>query len=491
MSVIIYNGIAMTAVHTHIERQDIYDSSGQDRLYTKWTIDAVCTYNPRGISYAPGLAAPQFQFGQSPVTTDNAIRDKLSEERKRLLFLVEDAQGNFNIVVDPGQPAVRGRIELECPFNSFSNPTAAREMDARGGPYPKVHEIKNIWGSRTFRVHWQVECYVNECTTVPPMNVILSHRWRMRDDVDEDQFSVRVIEGEAVFNAAELRRRGARPDQYRQNLIHPVPTNFKRKHISVTAGSDDVTVTYTVVDQEMAFNLGLDSPATRVEAYQTDFRAIPSFAEGGVKIAAGVIGGIFNAFGAENKGAAFGALGIKTLESLGPLIPHFYRSIFVRCWGRRAGNRFDLTKLAVGIALARRIDLGAGGGGGVNIAVPFSTEEQLTQDLTGQFVEYQIIFRIAPGLGGAAVALFGGGSFLRNAAEMSEIIETDGRIAINTLDGVNPLPERSRGTRGSAAQLAMAQMLGEACELPEEPTNSGTTDRDFHDANDANPDDLP
>ncbi len=462
MSVCYYNGIVLELIQTvNDERHDIYSEDTQDYLYTERTLTFMGIYNPAATSYAlvPPLARRAVR--RAGVVTDEAVRHYLSEPRKPLLYLIEDqANGAIVLNLDAALPAFRGNISCEVPFKFFTDNANAFRTDARGGPYPQGCRVMYQSGPKTFLVHWSVKVCVNECRNTSAsaiQRVILSHRWRQRDDIGREHEHARVTEGTVVFRADELVKLGVVPDQFRQDLLHPIPENYQRFHISVTAESDGVTLHYVCADRERSHNLGLDSPATEIEAYQTDFANIPSFS-----------GNVLKPFGASAPlGAVFGVFGV------GNMLPSYYRSLFVRVWGNRDAARKDLCKLAMGIAAARITPLG--------LRFLFNREASLTQDLTGKFAEYQLTFRINPSLQSAFKRFQGASAdqFLNDAAGLPETITVDGRPAVAIGNGANPRPPRSQGSRGTSPELVLAQMLGAACEVPSAPVNRQIGDRTF------------
>ncbi len=134
--------------------------------------------------------------------------------------------------------------------------TTSYTVDAKNGPFPQVCEVTRIHGTKTWMVHFKVVTYVNECQNPRERNPLVAHRWTRYEDVDQDYFSVVTTQGVAAFRVDELIRLGKYPDQYRQDLFHAIPKNFKRESVFVEPSSDGCSVTYRIVDRQLAFNIG-------------------------------------------------------------------------------------------------------------------------------------------------------------------------------------------------------------------------------------------
>jgi hypothetical protein len=94
---------------------------------------------------------------------------------------------------------------------------------------------------------------------------ILSHRWQMTQDRNEDDYLTRYINGEIHFNGAVLSRTGnqVRADWLLKQFFHPIPLGFRR-YIGPAKRSPDglvIQYAYADVDPQVTFD-PLDSEAT-------------------------------------------------------------------------------------------------------------------------------------------------------------------------------------------------------------------------------------
>lgn len=456
---LIYNGVEIKVLRTlRYGRRAVYDTSGQEQLYTEWDIMVMGAVNPFATSYQGGIGrAPAEAAGVPPILTDVAIRHRLLEHRKQLLILGED-----------------GNEELRCPRDD-----RGYRLDAKGGPFPRDFDVVEVSGiPKTFLVYYHIQCYVDECRD-SGQSAVSSHRWRQRSDVDTDHFAVRVTEGEVVFNVAELDRLGRSIDQYRQDFLHPVPLNFQREHVSVTITEDATRAVYTVVDREKSHVLNPNHPATRIEAYHTEHIGQPSLADVGTKlIRAGMQKGrnlmdlAAGPFGPAAAGLA-GALeiAIMAFDTLVAGMPQAYSHMFVRAWGDRNTARRDLGQFAMQLALGRLFDF--------RLAFLPSVDATLTRDLAGKFVEFQLLINHPPSL------VSFGAAFATSLLMDVDNERLDGFAgafpnAVNPGNGVNPPFPADAGSRGTWAGNILAQLLEAPCTNPAAPFNATFLPRTRH-----------
>jgi len=285
MSVLIYRGLQMKIVHARqIDRQALMSRDGVDYLYTRWTFDVDCVYNPGATTFHKagfiravlpvtvngradrvGVPNPYELVVPTAVgvgtlganaldrdpnqgaVTDASIRGILSRPQGRLIYAVRQN--------DPALPLV---ALLVAPLPGYVT-------DDANGPYVKVNSITQVFGIRTFLISLRIEAYVNETIErklplgsqvgeqVPfGFPILLSHRYRQYHDQDADYFVNLVTEGEAVFRTGELYRRGLRPDDFRGYLFPPLQAGFRREEARVVQDETNGALRYRVVDVEEA-----------------------------------------------------------------------------------------------------------------------------------------------------------------------------------------------------------------------------------------------
>jgi hypothetical protein len=226
MSTITYNNVELkvTLLHTW-EREPIYDAA-DNYLYTRHRIAVAAVYNPKATSYDFVNFAPRERADKMPAETDVAVREALELPRKTLLVEIDGE-------------------------DVLATPEQGKTTDVCNGPTPSVHRWTKIHGSRTIEIDWTVEACVIDKSLAGTRPILLSHVWKMSEDIDQDYFATRTIQGKAVFRRDLLEVENAnKPDDYRGFFMHAVHAGMKRVHIDVEAPEDGRTLLYTVVDRD-------------------------------------------------------------------------------------------------------------------------------------------------------------------------------------------------------------------------------------------------
>lgn len=390
-----YGAIQLEMTYCDLARRPILSSDGTTYLYTEYVFDVLAIYNPAATSYAEAGQndwAPN-RANRFAGETDVAIRDYLAQPQRVL-------------TVKHGDNAGQNQIFLQSPIqNPKRQPT-----DAKNGPVCEVMSVKEHHGTKTWIMHLRFKTWVNECTD--SASPILSHRFVKTVDVDEDYFTTIITSGEVVFNVGRLWAANQSPDFYRSQFFAAPPGNFKREKINVEVSSDNTTAKYTVIDREMAFNLGTNSPATRVEAYLTTGYSQGSLAQAGAAAAGAALriaaeAGFSTNFDPIHDGGILVGVGARLASAAGEIVsanlPKYYATIVVRAWGSSTSRRLDLLNLAVGIAYAKI--------GTPNFVLRANTSDFVVlQELTGKYVEFTMTLRWSDEvmLAIAGVAFLGG-----------------------------------------------------------------------------------
>jgi hypothetical protein len=232
--------------------------------------------NPNPAANLPpfnAVAVPNPQLG---MVTDTLIRHALMQPRQQLIY------------------SLLGYAPLFSPWTGYN-------CDASGGPLPLRCDPVSIDSGKTWIINFAIQTDINECqkyTNAPKL--LLSHTWSMNHSIDQDCYCVRTIEGRAVFardriepnavtnsgaavkafavkalgnlvSPAVIQASTVAPilvDSFRQQLFHPLPTNFKREKVDVKLEPDGVTLNYVIVDRERALNINLPN-VTRLEGTHT------------------------------------------------------------------------------------------------------------------------------------------------------------------------------------------------------------------------------
>lgn len=441
MSYLKYNSVILEIIDTQeMRRESVLDPTGCQYLYTKWTIDVHCIYNPTATSYKDVPFGSS--KGQLPAITDRAIRDRLLQPRKTL-------------ILKDGGPDDRTILET---------PAAGYSTDANNGPVPEECTVLAVHGTKTWAVRFRITACVNSCTSVP---VVLSHRWKRYTDCDQDYFSMLVTEGEVHFNTARMIADSAYPDDFRRAFNHLIPSDCRREKIEVIPSDDGASLRYRLIDRETAFCLGKAAACTRVEAYQTFWWSRVGMASGMARATAergpgriadgmrGDPGSLFSAIA--------GMIGDAGMGAVRGDIPQLYDHVMIRVWGNKDNNRRQMMQtIALPLAFAR---IGP-------ISGAKESELIVTQELHGKFVEVQLTHKSGPE--GVFLGLFGLGGVLDwetrvNAAFRFESVEEAGdtKYLFRSSSIGNPPPPRASETRGTLAVRLVTQALHDSCTTPE------------------------
>lgn len=274
----------------------VYGDDGHTYLYTHHFLDVTCIFNPSATAttdnssdYGP-VTRTQFQDrGNKAVLSIDQLKQRLSQPSQQLLVKIyHNDQDGVDAWppedVSPVQPAPRpvdinGRsvllIESPQAISADGGNTFIRmPCDARGGPNPISFDVIEFHGEKTAVCRFVIETWINENPGIP--NFLLYHRWEMTHDIDEHFYTTRTISGEAIFRRDWLDNaftpQGALdpqkpyvPDYFRRAFFHPVPVNFKRMPVQITALEDGNSIRYQLVDKEQTLNIYPALGLTKIE----------------------------------------------------------------------------------------------------------------------------------------------------------------------------------------------------------------------------------
>ena len=319
--------------------------------------------NPAG---ATSAVPPAQSRGSMAPTTDRAIRHFMMQPRRRLIYAV----GPSPLLVSPG----------------INADGTASDRDTYNGPMPLACDVVCISGTKSFQVDYAIETYVNEALFYRnPNSVILSHRWKRHESIDQDMYSTIVTEGAAVFRTDRLAFLGRVADDFRSALFHPVNPGFVRRGWDIEVSEDNSQLRYILVDKHT--HLRVVAPGvTRIEAFAT------AEVQGDNPMAAmaGLFGGMgkLGAISAKKnaKGSDWILSGIPLVGDLiGNLIPLLTIHFVVRVWGNDRSTRKSLEKTAYNI-MGFRMKYAHDQLGAKETNLAGSTMS-VTHDLNGSFVE--------------------------------------------------------------------------------------------------------
>lgn len=224
---VIYNSVLMQNVHTkRFFEEAVRDETDTDILYHRFIIrvmgliygnDPVATV---GVSPNAGLTATLNQV---------TLRQMLLEDRK-----------NFTMLVD-GSTLVSAN-SIAVPGGSATN----LNYDVNNGPKPRFCEVVQIVGSSLYRVEYEIELALIDCTDNANTQGVLNNRWSMHDNIDKDWYTTRTMRGRLRLANSNLN-----PHAFRAWCVPPLQPNFKRETIDVVSSPDQLTLDYTVVDRQV------------------------------------------------------------------------------------------------------------------------------------------------------------------------------------------------------------------------------------------------
>lgn len=456
-----YNGILLEVLRVwDYKREPVFN--GPDYLYTRHQLFVRCLFNPAAVAYtkrgnAPGVFPVRARgLNVGGAETDDAIKHFLSQPRKTLLWTIPDLR------------TAADRILLLSPSLNPAN-KASYPCDAANGPFPRVLGVVAIKGTKSFLVDWAIETFVNECDLYlggsesggRAGSIILSNRWQMAEDLDQDFFTTRTIRGRAVFRADRLLAMGSRADDFRNYFASfPLPRAYHRVRVSVVVSEDGTACDYVIIDRELPIRVRAKG-ITRIE-----FVSSKAFSwAGGEKT---IFGGSFKDYD-------------KVIESISR-VPSLDRKCRIRVWGHAFTTRQQILRaLELGVTLwlaeARQVGLMASGN-----MLAYGRHMNVTIDHTGKYGEAEIAV-----LGGIS-ATFGESAdarkkaldfrtFLRDGVlNQNQWVDAAGFLPSRGADDKEflmmekkhlPVPPHSKGTRGYLIEGLVTAALLRNCEVPE------------------------
>lgn len=147
------------------------------------------------------------------------------------------------------------------------SPSWGSHTDCKNGPVPIVHSLQMMAGNaRTFIASFVIETYVREMTSLvqssgspAPVTAatspLLSNRFSMRHEIDEDYYTSVAVRGTAIFRTDLLYKDPPiNPDQFRLSLFLPVPFGCVRENLQIETLPDGTGVTYSFLDRQQHAN---------------------------------------------------------------------------------------------------------------------------------------------------------------------------------------------------------------------------------------------
>lgn len=488
MSTLFYNGVWIKPIYTEsCRRRHIYD--GPTYLYTRWTIRVRGVFNPAATSYridGEDSTNPIRSPGENPAITDNAVRLMLGQARGGLWYtassnnIIDDEPMDFpgqdlTILGVPPPASQNGDLGTIVPGKTFS--------DANNGPFPLEVNVRQIAGTKSFNIDFTVQTDVNECYRIYSSPAfVLSNRWEMTHDVDEHAFTVRTVQGRAIFRTDVMLQQQLLPDDFRSAFGFPCPTNFRRKNVRAKLNAAGNEIYYSFRDVEQSHQL-IVANVTKIEAWanvSSSQGSAEDFARDMAKVAKkATITAIREhnrATGSalpgeeEVRGLAGGEammtaqLGFGTAEALYNMLPRGTVSLNVRVWGNRFATRRYLESIASAVVNAKLPQINDGFKLG---RIIYGINASNTYDLMGRFVETKIILNCGP----ITSLVIAPGAILHGMTDrFPQLLEDDipGVATIADTPGIS-MPN-GNGMRGSYIETCVAQALQDVCGNPQSAT---------------------
>lgn len=308
-TVITYNGITITnCVTEQFSQEAVFDDSGTDLLFHKFTIEVT--------GFVTGLLLPVTNIPASqnrnsmfstnflstlspgddgypnPTLQEVAIRADLLEPRKEFVMRLGVMQNNpLGVMQNNPQTAnpkfVDGTVLLWAkPYpppagptslpawksvspaspgsigqNTGSPVTADRSgYDLNNGPKCLSVSLHQITGNTIFHVRVRFEVCKLECDrngqALHNNNGVLSNRWSVADDIDENFMTTRRFQGVLRVTTANLNAH-----EFRTLVVPPLQPGFYRKSMTFNVSEDGLKLAYSVIDRETVWSA--PKPATK------------------------------------------------------------------------------------------------------------------------------------------------------------------------------------------------------------------------------------
>lgn len=261
---ITYSGIAIQHCHTkRFSQEPVFDQSDSDLSHFKFVVHVSGLVS--GVTATSHFQGAGFT-GEAAGTMVN-IRRALSSPRgsfRMQMGVTADSDGTTILSADPYQA---------------ESATPGSGLDVNNGPKCRVIDITHIAANEVFRVEVEFEICLRECngTIAGEAAAVLSNKWSVTDDVDENLWTTRVYQGvlrtvSAQFNA----------NSFRALVVPPLQPGLRRKRMTFDVSRDGLTLGYTILDEEV--NYSAPHPATNWSFRHTETTQTAALMESRVSI---------------------------------------------------------------------------------------------------------------------------------------------------------------------------------------------------------------
>lgn len=254
-----YGDIIFTNCLTkRFEQEAVFDDSGTDLLYYKFTI--------RIVGYVHGHSN-WVNINIFPITTNLSAA---SHHRKFRPVLLEP-RARFEMRLGTSGAGAGGQVLLFCAPATSSGlagiPETTKEKDLNNGPKGKILSVANISADELIKVEAEFEICKLECGESDGesgnRSGVLNNRWSCIDDINENFYTTRTFAGRLRLSTSLIN-----PHSFRDWVVPGLQYGMRREKMTFTASEDGLMLDYTVVDKEVTF--AAPAPATSWRVRHTE-----------------------------------------------------------------------------------------------------------------------------------------------------------------------------------------------------------------------------
>lgn len=242
-----YNDVTLlNCLTTEFSQEIVYDDSQTDVIYDKIKISVQAVlvgiavqstgYYPDGRKPAIGLEGTKGDLEKNILLASQ----KLMEPRKELDYKA----GTKNLLLS-GPHNGQKDVKLD-PFSVTQTVGSNdRYPDVNNGPKPMSFRVTKVVGDKAVEVEYSIETYVVRCSDPKNRSGILSNRWSVHDQIDDNWYCTRTFEGTLVVTSPNVD-----PDSFRGLFVPPLQKGFMRESIETTTDPSGLRLTYRVQDRQ-------------------------------------------------------------------------------------------------------------------------------------------------------------------------------------------------------------------------------------------------
>lgn len=258
-TIVTYNGVVLYNVVTREWSQEVaYDESHTDAMFHTFRLRF------EGILHAD-YSGPGWVSGPGPsesaVANYAVVHARILKAREVLTVSVSDSGGEqtwlFRCDPAPGDP------------DNAATPAelANVDRDVNNGPKPLRFQILQIVGAKLLRVAFEIECAKVICPTTTytsdgypagALPVVLSNRWSVSEEMDENAFITRNITGKLRLSAAV----GSTGVDAKYLVIPGLERGFRRAAVNFSTDKAGLDCEYHVTDRQV--HTAAPWPATKM-----------------------------------------------------------------------------------------------------------------------------------------------------------------------------------------------------------------------------------